>query len=566
MDNFRLILIMIWVFLGLLLYQAWEQDYGKKPTDVRNSQPVASSTSPATPPQEAVATPGTVTPESLEADASMPTIETPTAELPTAQVDRIIKTNSRVSVETDVFKVEIDTLGGDVRRIDLLNYPVEATTPDIPFRLMNDELPQFFIAQSGFLGTPLAPSHQVTYQAAHNSYQLSSDENTLEVKLVWENQGVRVNKIYTFERGSYIIGLKYVVENHTSEPWKARLYGQFQRTGVTTSKESRFIYTYTGGAISSPENRYEKIKFNDITDDFLKKEKRAGWKEGWVGMLQHYFVAAWIPDSQQVYDYYSKPLTEGRYMLGMYGPTQLVPPGTQQSFDLRLYVGPKLQDELADIAPGLDLTVDYGWLWFLAQPLFWVLKYVHGIVQNWGWSIIILTLLIKLAFFHLSATSYKSMANMRRLQPRLMALKDRYGTDKAKLQQAMMDLYRKEKINPLSGCLPILVQIPVFISLYWVLLESVELRQAPFILWLTDLSSPDPYFVLPLVMGVTMLLQHKLNPAPIDPVQQKVMMILPIVFTVFFAFFPAGLVLYWTVNNMLSITQQWVITKSIVKD
>ncbi len=564
MDNFRLVLIMAWVFLGLLLYQAWEQDYGKKPTDVSTTNSQQNAPSPQLP-HEMVATPGTATPESLE-DASMPTIETPSVELPTAQIDRIIKTNSRVHVETDVFKVEIDTLGGDVRRLHLLNYPVEATTPDIPFRFMNDELPQFFIAQSGFLGKQLAPSHQSTYQAEQQTYQLTTGENTLEVKLVWEDQGIRVNKIYTFRRGSYIIDLKYVVENHTTTPWQGRLYGQFQRTGATASKESSFIYTYTGGAISSPENLYEKIKFDDITDNFLANEKREGWKEGWVAMLQHYFVAAWVPDNQQVYQYYSKALTQERYMLGAYGPTQTIPENTQQTFELKLYIGPKIQDDLANISPGLDLTVDYGWLWFLAQPLFWILKYVHGIVQNWGWSIIILTLLIKVAFFHLSATSYKSMANMRRLQPRLVALKDRYGTDKAKLQQAMMDLYRKEKINPLSGCLPILVQIPVFIALYWVLLESVELRQAPFILWLTDLSSPDPYFILPLVMGVTMLLQHKLNPAPLDPVQQKVMMVLPIVFTVFFAFFPAGLVLYWTVNNILSITQQWIITRKIVKE
>jgi YidC/Oxa1 family membrane protein insertase len=283
-------------------------------------------------------------------------------------------------------------------------------------------------------------------------------------------------------------------------------------------------------------------------------------------MIQHYFVAAWIPDKTQIHNYYTNVINNSRYVLGLYGPPQTVAPGTQHTFNIKLYTGPKLQHILSALAPNLDLTVDYGWLWFIAQPLFWMLEWIHQIVGNWGWAIIILTILIKLAFFQLSATSYKSMANMRRLQPRLLALKDRYGEDKAKLNQAMMDLYKKEKINPFGGCLPILIQIPVFIALYWVLLESVELRQAPFIWWWQDLSTADPYFVLPLIMGVTMLIQHFLNPAPIDPIQQKVMLILPIVFTVFFAFFPSGLVLYWLVNNVLSIAQQWVITKKIVKD
>ncbi|MDY6994628.1 MAG: membrane protein insertase YidC, partial [Pseudomonadota bacterium] len=288
-------------------------------------------------------------------------------------------------------------------------------------------------------------------------------------------------------------------------------------------------------------------------------------QEGWVAMLQHYFLAAWVPEPEQQFHYYTNVLTQGaqRYVLGLYGPTTTVQPQQQHVFNFQLYIGPKLQNRLAQLAPGLELTVDYGWLWFIAQPLFWLLNQLHQFVGNWGWAIIILTILIKLAFFQLSATSYKSMANMRRLQPRLISLKERYGDNKAGLNQAMMELYKKEKVNPLGGCLPILVQIPVFIALYWVLLESVELRQADFILWLDDLSTPDPYFVLPLLMGATMLLQQHLNPAPIDPVQQKVMMILPLVFTVFFAFFPSGLVLYWVVNNILSIAQQWVITHRI---
>ena len=283
-------------------------------------------------------------------------------------------------------------------------------------------------------------------------------------------------------------------------------------------------------------------------------------------MLQHYFVGAWVPPRGENYHYYTQLLKDGtRYVLGMYGQPVTVPAGTQHSFEMTLYAGPKIQDVMQEIAPGLELTVDYGWLWFLSQPLFWLLDLLHSMIGNWGIAIILVTLLIKLAFFHLSATSYKSMAQMRKLQPKLMSLKERYGDDRTKMNQAMMDMYRKEKINPLAGCLPILVQIPVFIALYWVLLESVELRQASF-MWLPDLSLPDPWFVLPLLMGATMLIQHHLNPAPMDPVQQKVMMLLPIIFTVFFAFFPAGLVLYWVVNNVLSIAQQWVITKKIAGD
>jgi YidC/Oxa1 family membrane protein insertase len=321
-----------------------------------------------------------------------------------------------------------------------------------------------------------------------------------------------------------------------------------------------------GGAISSPKQLYEKISFDAIADGKLADEARGSWTGGWAAMLQHYFVGAWVPPKAESFTYYSRFLTEGRrYVLGMYGPTVNVPANSEYVFELQLYAGPKIQDHLAALAPGLELTVDYGWLWFIAQPLFWLLSAIHGLIGNWGLAIILVTLVIKLAFFHLSATSYKSMANMRRLQPRLMSLKERYGDDRTKLNQAMMDMYKKEKINPLSGCLPILIQIPVFIALYWVLLESVELRQADF-LWLADLSKPDPFFVLPLVMGVTMLLQQKLNPAPIDPMQQKIMMALPIVFTVFFAFFPSGLVLYWVVNNILSIAQQWVITRKIAGD
>jgi len=552
MDNFRLILIVALFFILFTLYQAWQEDYGTKP------------------PSEA-STPTTETPDTSSTPSSseseVPIVKDSQVgqdESPTAQANRLLLSESRVLVETDVLKLEIDTKGGDVRLVDLPKYPVKVDTPDDLFRLMNDKLPNLFVAQTGLLPEKDAPTHQAVYQSEQQNYRLSDGADTLEVKLDWQNdKGVKVSKIYTFQRGSYVIDIKHVVQNNTDESWHGQLYGQFQRNQADLGG-SRFLYTYLGGAISGPEQRYEKISFDDMQDQSFNNENRLPWANGWAAMLQHYFVGALVPEREQIYSYYTKVLTSGpRYILGMYGPTQTVAAGGQHVFDIKLYAGPKLQNQLAELAPSLELTVDYGWLWFIAQPLFWMLEVIHDWVGNWGWAIIFLTMLIKLAFFHLSATSYKSMANMRRLQPRMVTLKERYGDDKSRLNQAMMELYKKEKINPLGGCLPIVVQIPVFIALYWVLLESVELRQASFILWLNDLSTPDPYFVLPLIMGATMLVQHYLNPAPIDPMQQKMMLALPIVFTVFFAFFPSGLVLYWVVNNMLSIAQQWVITKKI---
>ncbi len=568
MDNFRLILIAALIFILLMLYQAWQDDYGPKPPSNVASTPTTEM--PNTAEQSSSSSSESEVP--IANDSQISSAEVP---VPTMQATRLLSSESRIQVETDVLRLEIDTKGGDVRRVDLLDYPVEVDTPDNPLRLMNDEFPNLFIAQSGLMPKGynpnkvehqnlLVPTHQkAVYQSEQPAYRLGSGAERLEVKLHWQDgKGLKVIKVYTFQRGSHVIDIKHVVENDTDQPWQGRLYGQFQRT-LADLGGSRFLYTYMGGAIGSPEQLYEKISFDDIQDGSFNQENRPDWAGGWAAMLQHYFVGALIPEREQAYHYYTNTLKGSRYVLGLYGPMQTVAPRNQHVFKITLYAGPKLQNQLAALAPGLDLTVDYGWLWFIAQPLFWTLEFIHKWVGNWGLAIIIITMLIKLAFFHLSATSYKSMANMRRLQPRMVTLKERYGDDKARLNQAMMDLYKKEKINPLGGCLPIVVQIPVFIALYWVLLESVELRQASFMLWINDLSSPDPYFVLPLIMGATMLVQHHLNPAPIDPMQQKVMMVLPLVFTVFFAFFPAGLVLYWVVNNALSIAQQWVITKKI---
>jgi YidC/Oxa1 family membrane protein insertase len=317
--------------------------------------------------------------------------------------------------------------------------------------------------------------------------------------------------------------------------------------------------TYIGAAISSPEKRYEKLPFDEMGSTPLDRTITGGW----AAMLQHYFVAALVPPANEPFQYYTKALDQHRYIVGMYGPQQQVEPGQSISLTSTIYAGPKDQDRLEQLAPGLDLTVDYGSLWFLSKPLFWWMQKLHAWTGNWGWAIILLTLTVKAALYRLAAASYRSMAHMKQVQPRLVALRERYANDKQRLNQAMMELYKQEKINPLGGCLPVLVQIPVFLALYWVLLESVELRQAPFIGWIKDLSTYDPYFVLPVLMGISMFVQQRMNPAPPDPVQAKVMQILPVVFTVFFIFFPAGLVLYWLVNNVLSIAQQWLITRSI---
>ena len=545
MDNPRTLLAIALSFLVLLIWQAWMKDYGPQP----QPQAVEQSAEPATP---AVAETGEDLPVAPDDSPPVSDKEEVAVQLPEGQ---------RVEVVTDLFSVIIDTQGGDLREVDLLQYPLTTDKDSGPFRLLQESTSELFIAQSGLRvgkGKGPEPTHYANFQVDQNRFELNADADLLEVPLRWSNgAGVEVTKLYRFRRDSYVVEVEFQVNNTSGNDWTARPYFQLQRTPPATTQ--RFIYTYTGGVLYSPEEKYEKIKFDDMQDVDLSRDI----KDGWAAMIQHYFVAAWVPPVEQVGHYYSRALKGERYVIGLIGPSLKVAAGSDQVTSARLFVGPKLQHAMKEVAPGLELTVDYGVLTILAQPIFWLLENIHALVGNWGWSIIFLTMLIKLVFFKLSETSYKSMANMRKLAPRLQALKERYGDDKQKLNQAMMDMYKKEKVNPLGGCLPVLVQIPVFIALYWVLLESVEMRQAPFMLWIQNLSAADPYFILPLIMGATMLIQQKLNPAPMDPMQAKVMMILPIVFTVFFAFFPSGLVLYWVVNNTLSIAQQYVITKRV---
>ncbi len=554
MDNLRLLLVFTLAFILLLLWQAWNQDYGQPPpAETAGTETPAGSTAPAT----ASGVPAAPTPNATGADSAVPAA-TASAQAPTQE-------GRTVQVVTDLYTLRIDTQGGNVIDLLLNNYPVSLKEKDKKFQLMRPEPPNLFISQSGLIGSGKddAPTHEAQYQAEQTAYRMEDGKDTLEVALTWKNDaGIEVVKRFRFTRGTYLVEVSHEVKNGSGAPWAGREYRQLLR-GKPSEREgdAKFVYTYTGGAIYSPEEKYEKIGFDDMEEAPLNRDVKGGW----IAMLQHYFLGAWIPPADETDRFYSNVLPGERYVLGAYTPAVTVPAGGSHVFTSGFLAGPKLQDELAKIAPGLELTVDYGWLTVIAKPIFWLMKQIHAVVGNWGWSIILLTLIIKLAFYKLSETSYRSMANMRKMTPRIQALKDRYGDDKQRLNQAMMELYKKEKINPLGGCLPILVQIPVFIALYWVLLESVELRQAPFILWIQDLSIKDPYFVLPVIMGISMFIQQKLNPAPPDPIQAKVMMALPFIFTVFFAFFPAGLVLYWVTNNILSITQQWYITRQIEK-
>ncbi|MCK4865430.1 MAG: membrane protein insertase YidC [Gammaproteobacteria bacterium] len=565
MEQQRLFLTIGLFFLLYLAYDAWQLEFGpKQPIVITQTTNGVGQAQSGNVPLGADNTSSAAIPQSISSNTSVPSAIS-------APVAKTIQQAERINVETDVLQLEIDSRGGDVRIVDLVQYPETSKDDTKAFRLMSDASKNLFIAQSGFAGKrelnngtiTKAPNHNSIYKVEKTSYKLADGQDVLRVNLFWNSpENVLFIKTYEFKRNSYEISVSHKIENHSNRMWRGNLYQQLQRKDYEDENQSSFIYTYTGGVIYSPEEKYEKINFSDMEDEDLKRDI----KSGWAAVIQHYFLAAWVPpvDSQQ--SYFTRDLNESRYAIGMKASNEVqVAGGSSQVLTNTLYVGPKIQQELEIIAPGLELTVDYGVLTFIAKPIFWLLTKIHNFVSNWGWSIILLTMLIKLVFYKLSEASYKSMANMRKVQPRLAAMKERFGDDRQKMNQAMMKMYKEEKINPLGGCLPILVQIPVFISLYWVLLESVELRQADWIFWFTDLSAKDPYFVLPLLMGITMFIQQKLNPAPLDPMQAKIMSALPIVFTVFFAFFPSGLVLYWVVNNTLSIAQQWYITRIVIK-
>ena len=469
-------------------------------------------------------------------------------------------TGQKIAVKTDMVAAEIDTAGGDIRRLELLQYP-ETEDKNRSFALLQSQNEHVYVAQSGLIGEGL-PTHKTNYTAEQSSYELTAGADKVEVRLVApESEGVRVVKVYTFHRGSYLIDVSFEVTNQGAAAIQPFSYFQMLRDSQPPVGSVFMIPTYTGAALYTEEDKFKKIEFSALDKGKATYPKTAD--NGWIAMLEHYFLTAWLPKDKSPREYYAKPLGDNEYTAGVIVPVGVIEPGATAAVTVPLYAGPEEQSKLASIAPGLDLTVDYGWLTVIGAPLFWLLSFYHSWTGNWGVAIILLTMSVKLAFFPLSAAGYRSMAKMRLVTPKLQRLREQHGNDRQRMHQAMMDFYKAEKINPMGGCLPILVQIPVFISLYWVLLASVELRYAPFALWIEDLSSPDPFYVLPILMGISMFIQSKLSPPSADPIQQKVMQIMPFAFSIFFFFFPAGLVLYSLVNNVLSILQQWQITRMI---
>jgi len=561
MGNLRPALIIGLVFLGYMIWVQWQKDYGPAPQAPTPQTQFQSDTDaiPATPAERSAS--AVDLPEPVDRQQSQPS----------GSLDNTVivgRENPVVSVKTDVLDVDIDLVGGTVVSARLLDYPVRQKEPENIVSLLSDQGGQLFIAQSGLLSRQEAPNHTSLYRSERAEYELSEGTGELRVPLTWtSDSGVQVTKSYVFRPGAYDVTVLHEVENSSGEDWAGSRYDQLQRMVPGDEESGSFTnpsrYSFVGIGVYNPEDKFEKIDFDDVADEPYQKTTRGGW----LAMIQHYFFTAWIPPADEEVTYSTQAITgDGwpRYVARNVSPVRQVSAGDSTEFTSLLYLGPKLQDEIPGIAPGLEYTVNYGIFTVFSKPLFWLLSKIHGFVGNWGWAIVILTIFIKAAFFKLTEAQYRSTARMRKLQPRIEQLKERYGDDRQRMSQAMMELYKKEKVNPLGGCLPILVQIPIFIALYWVLLESVELRQAPFILWIDNLSVRDPYFILPLLNAAFMFATQRLTPmVGMDPLQQKMMTMMPIVFSIMFAFFPAGLVLYWATNAGLSLAQQYYITRKI---
>lgn len=560
--NTRAFFLLLLAMIGFFLFLEWQRDYA---APSRLTQPPA---------EQAFDDPfSEPTPEAIGDLPDLPDLTdspAPQTDLPpTPASPAEIRASRRIAVTTDVLQVEIDANGGTLVDLRLTDYPVEVDRPDEPFVLLMEELPELFIAQAGLRSNEHpAPNHRSRWEFDQDFFELAQGQDRLEVPLYWrDDSGVEVTATWIFHRGDYVIDLDIEVRNNRDVAWRGARYVQLQRTepdhseaGWAFTNPERF--SYTGAAVFSPEDKLQKQGFSDIRSRAFQADIAGGW----AAMIQHYFLAAWIPPEEQVHRFTTMHVTTDRlprYVVAATSPQVTIEPGESHRFTARLYAGPKLQNRLDEIADGLKLTVDYRWFRILSQPLFWVLDKIHSVIQHWGWSIVVLTLLIKLVFYKLTEAQFRSMGKLRKLQPRIAQLKERYGDDRQKFGQAMMEIYKKEKVNPLGGCLPILVQIPIFISLYWVLLESVELRQTSF-LWVPDLSRPDPYFILPILNGIFMIITQRLMPtAGMDPMQRKIMMWLPVVFAFLFALFPAGLVLYWATNAGVSLAQQWYILRRL---
>ena len=564
MDIKKLVLVMVFFTSGLFLWEEWQAGQQSTAPQVATTSTTATTASKA-------AQGATGSDSKFEEDGA----PVPGEKLISSQqingtgsggvaapvvASTGLESGTKIVVKTDMVLAVIDTAGGDIRDLDLLKHPSRADK-SIPFALLQSEFPRVNVAQSGFTAGEGLPTHKTLYTTESESYTLAAGEDKIEIRLsAPEVDGIKATKVYTFHRGSYVIDVKFEIDNQGSEVLQPFSYFQVMRDTVPVEASMFIMPQFNGATVYTEEEKFQKIPLDEIADGTATYPKNTD--NGWLAMQQHYFLTAWLPEAETKRENFAKHHGGYKYSAGVIVPAGTIRPGEIGSVEVPLYVGPQEQSKLAALSPGLDLVVDYGWLTVIGAPLFWLLSYFHSWTGNWGFSIILLTMLVKLIFFPLSAAGYRSMAKLKAVAPRLKLLREQHkGKDKQKMNQAMMEFYKVEKINPMGGCLPILVQIPIFISLYWVLLASVELRYAPFVLWIQDLSSPDPFYVLPLIMGVSMYIQTKLNPAATDPIQQKVMQIMPLVFCVFFFFFPAGLVLYSVINNSLSILQQWQITR-----
>lgn len=549
MEQQRPLLYLMLGFIAFMIWSTWDQRNYVPPVPVQ--QATGNIPNVAGNPASAVNQPDVPQSQNLQAAAAV-------------QSTAPNVSGKSIRVKTDLLDLQISLTGGTIYQADLLTYPISLDEPDVPVRVLDSA--KTYVAQSGLVATDgkpeTAPNHYAEFTTTQTEFDLGSDE-VLVVPLTWIGEnGLNVVKTYTFTRGKFLVDVEQKVNNTSGTTWSGSEYHQLTHGTPEDTGMGLTSVSYVGGAYY--DDKYVKVDFGDIEGENLK----TAIKGGWTAMLEHYFISAWIPGPEAINNYYTKYLpNRSNHILGVSSPLLSVPDGKAGTFKSQFYVGPKTQNKLEVMSPGLELTVDYGIFSFVSKPIFWMMNRIHSIVGNWGWTIILMTMLIKLIFFWPSAVSYRSMAKMKKLGPKIKEINAKHKSDPAAKQKATMEFYKKEKINPLGGCLPILIQMPVFMGLYWVLLESVELRQAPWIMWFNDLSVMDPYYVLPLIMGASMYIQQRLNPPQMtDPMQQKIFQFLPLVFTIMFLWFPAGLVLYWVVNNVLSIAQQYVITKKIVGD
>ena len=548
MDFTRFSLYSALAIVTYLMLLAWQQDY---PPNIENTE------------SSVLLTPDSAadTDRPTDLPSSLPVAQQNTTNTGTTEIPPEIALGETIRVATDTLELSISLDGGDITSLALPQFLKRLEVPSDPFDLLQTQPGRSYVAQSGLIGRDgIDSSGRATYRSRRSSYIMQETDEQLTVELISETGGVSVTKRYRFTRGSYLIEVSFLISNQSADRFQANVFGQIKRDIFDDpSAVGGFGRTYLGFVTTSEDDPYIRIDFDEVDDGTETFDTQGGW----IGFSQHYFISAWIPNSNQTNRYTTRKNDIGQYFGEFTGTAIVVAPGDSAEYNMGFYAGPKDQYALAEISPNLDLTIDYGFLWFLAAPIYWLLRQIDSFINNYGFSIIALTLVVKALFYKLSETQYRSMAGMRRVMPKMESLKEAYGDDRMKLQQATMELYKKEKINPFGGCLPMLVQMPVFIALYWVLLESVELRHAAFGLWLQDLSVRDPYFILPLLMAATMYLQTSLSPTPADPIQAKVMKIMPVMMGVLFLWFPAGLVLYWLTNGLLGILQQWYITRKL---